>query len=250
LIIAPILLGFLSGLFGSLVGLGGGIVLVPALALILGVPITAAIPASQVAVVATAMGGTASFLRAGHTDFVLAIRAASITVLGAIVGARLGVLFSARTLELCFAALIFVIASQMVRRRKEKAASDRPARARAGALFAGAGLLAGMLGVGGGVLNVPAIHLALKRPMLTAVATSSMIIAFTGAAAAAVYARVGHLDWLLAVSCTTGALAGGRVGGLLAPRFKASALRGTFVIVILYVGVELVVRAFSLPWWR
>jgi uncharacterized membrane protein YfcA len=250
LIIEPLLLALISGLFGGLVGLGGGLVLVPALTVILGLPITIAIPASQVAVVATALGGTGKYIREGHTDVSLAIRAASVTVLGALLGARLGVLVPAKALELSFAALIFVIAWRMMQKKAESEESAPPAVARAGILFFAGGILAGMLGVGGGILNVPAIRLALKRSMITAVATSSMMVAFTGAAGAAVYAKAGHLDWPLAVSCTTGAFVGGRLGARLGTRLKMATLQTVFLVVILYVGVEMTVRALDLPWWR
>lgn len=250
MILEPLLLAFLSGLFGALVGLGGGIVLVPALSLVLGVPITTAIPVAQVAVVATAMGGAGRYLREGHVDTKLAIRAASVTVLGAMAGARLGSIIPERALELGFAAMIFVIVVQLIRKSAEVEHPGSPSVWRAGGLFLVAGLLAGMLGVGGGILNVPAIRLSLRRTMLTAVATSSMIVAFTGAAGAAVYARAGHLDWPLAAVCTTGAFAGGLGGAWLAHRLKVSTLQAVFVVVILYVGVEMTVRGLSLPWWR
>ena len=250
MILEPLLLALVAGFFGSLVGLGGGIVLVPALALVIGVPITTAIPAAQVAVVATALGGTGRYIREGYADVTLAIRAASVTVLGAVIGARVGVLIPAHVLELGFAALIFAVSFHMMRRGADGEVEGPPRVARAGGLFLVGGLLAGMLGVGGGILNVPAIRLSLKRSITTAVATSSMIVAFTGAAGASVYARAGHMDWPLAVACTTGAFAGGNVGAWVGSRAKRSTLQLVFVVVILYVGVEMAVRGLSLPWWR
>lgn len=250
MILESLALALISGLFGGLVGLGGGIILVPALSLVLGVPITIAIPVAQVAVVATAMGGTGRYIKDGHADMMLAIRAGSVTVIGALVGAKVGVLIPARTLELAFAVLIFVIVVQMLRRNSQTTPPGPPAVKRAGLLFLVAGLLAGMLGVGGGILNVPAIRLALKRTLITAVATSAMIVAFTGAAGATVYARAGRLDWLLAASCTTGAFTGGMLGATLSSRIKRSTLQTIFVVVLLYVAIEMTVRALSLPWWR
>jgi hypothetical protein len=244
------ILALVSGLFGGLVGLGGGLVLVPLLTLFLGVPITTAIPASQVAVVATAMGGTGRYLREGQVDLGLVMRAALVTMVGAMVGARLGVLVPVRVLEISFAMLIFVVAAKLFRRRRETEPAGSPQVAKAGFLFMAAGLVAGMLGVGGGILNVPAIRLALRRPMITAVAASSMMIAFTGAAGAAVYARAGHLDWRLAMACTTGAFVGGLWGAHLGSRLSSATLQTIFTVIILYVGVEMTVRALGLPWWR
>jgi uncharacterized membrane protein YfcA len=250
-ILESIVAGLFAGVFGAVVGLGGGILMVPALTLLFGVPMSDAIPASLVGVVATAMGGTASFLKKGHTDTALAIRAGAITVLGALIGARLGVLVPERALQLGFALLIFIIVWGMFRgRHNDDHTSGDASLWRALGLFLGAGLLAGMLGVGGGILNVPAIRLALKRTIIVAVATSTMIIAFTGIAGASVYASAGMLKWSLAAGCATGAFVGGRMGAALAPRIPRKHLQQIFVFVILYVGIEMAVRGFELPWWR
>lgn len=248
--ILALLLAVVSGFFGSLVGLGGGIIMVPALSLILGLPITTAIPAGQVSVVATALGGTGRYLREGHGDLRLAIRAASVTVLGAVVGARVGVLIPEQWLELGFAALIFAVSLQMFRQGADMEVTGPPRVKRAGFLFLVGGLVAGMLGVGGGILNVPAIRLFLKRTLSTAVATSAMIVAFTGAAGAAVYAQAGRMDWTLAAACATGAFAGGYLGARVGTRLKRSTVQRVFLAVILYVGVEMTVRGLDLPWWR
>jgi uncharacterized membrane protein YfcA len=197
------------------------------------------------------MGGTASFLKKGHTDTTLAIRAGAITVLGAIIGARLGVLVPERVLQLGFALLIIVIVWRMFRgRNDEDHAPGDASFGRAFGLFLGSGILAGMLGVGGGILNVPAIRLALKRSMIVAVATSTMIIAFTGTAGVTMYASAGMLKWSLAAGCATGAFVGGRIGAGLAPRVASKHLQQIFVIVIIYVGIEMAVRGLELPWWR
>ena len=249
-LLAPLGLSLVGGFLGALVGLGGGIVIVPALALVLGLPMTTAIPAGQVAVVATALGGTGRYLREGHGDIVLAVRAASITVLGAVVGARVGVLIPEQVLELGFATLIFVVTVNMIRRRADVPVEGEPRVVHAGVLLLSGGLLAGMLGVGGGILNVPAIRLWLKRALPTAVATSGMIVAFTGSAGAAVYAGAGHMDWRLATACMTGAFIGGNLGARVGSKLKHSTVQWVFLAVIFYVGVEMAVRGLNLPWWR
>jgi uncharacterized membrane protein YfcA len=249
-IVEAIVAGLAAGLFGALVGLGGGILMVPALALLFGLPMSAAIPASLVGVVATAMGGTAMYVREGHTNAVLAVRAGCATVVGAAVGARIAVGIPDDTLQIAFSLLLFFIVWRMVRSANHDAVGGAPSLWKAAGLFTGAGLLAGMLGVGGGVLNVPAIRLALRRPMLEAVATSTMIIAFTASAGAATYAAAGLLQWPLAAGCATGAFVGARAGAYLAPRVPRRTLQTVFVVVILYVAVEMGVRGFNLPWWR
>ena len=252
MILAAIIAGLAAGIFGSLVGLGGGVIIVPALALVFGLPLTDAIPASLVGVVATAIGGTAMYLREGHTDVPLALRAACLTVIGAVIGATVAVRVPERVLEFGFSAMLFLIVWRMVQQKAHPEEQNVPeaSMSKAVGLFVGSGVVAGLLGVGGGVLNVPAIRLALRRSMIVAVATSTMIIAFTAGAGAATFAAAGFMKWPLATGCATGAFVGGRLGAWLAPRLPRKALQTIFVGVLLYVAVEFAMRGFGLPWWR
>ena len=92
--------------------------------------------------------------------------------------------------------------------------------------------------------------LALKRSMIVAVATSTMIIAFTASAGAATFASAGFMKWPLATGCATGAFVGGRLGAWLAPRIPRQTLQTIFIGVLFYVAVEFAVRGLGLPWWR
>jgi uncharacterized membrane protein YfcA len=251
MIVEAIIAGFVAGLFGAIVGLGGGVVLVPMLTLIFDVPMSQAVPASLVGVVATAMGGTTKFLFDGHTDVDLAVKAGCVTALGAMIGARIGGYLPDRALETGFALLLFLILWRLSAQRKaDPKNASAPSQALAISMFSGSGLLSGLLGVGGGVLNVPALRLVLKKDMLTAVATSTMIISFTASAGAAVYASAGIMNWSLATGCATGAFAGGRLGALLAPRVSGQTLQRIFLIVIFYVAIEMLAHGLELPWWR
>lgn len=250
-ILESMLAGLVAGALGSLVGLGGGLFLVPFLSLVLGLPLKEAIPASLVGVVATAIGGTGMFLRDGHADSRLAIRVGGLAMAGAMLGAKLNVFIAANVLSVGFAVLLVVIAAQMARQRRpveDGEAGSSPWAA--GGMIAGAGVLSGLLGVGGGVMNVPALHLAFRRGMVQAVATSTLIIAFTAAAAAASYASAGYVRWDIAAGCATGAFAGGRLGAFLATRLPRTTLTWVFVVILLYVAMEMGVKGLGLPWWR
>jgi uncharacterized membrane protein YfcA len=243
--------GVVAGIVGALLGLGGGIVMVPALVLLFGLPMGEAVPASLVGVVATALGGTAKYLRASHTDSTLAIRAGLVTIAGAIVAARVAVYLPDRVLQITFGVVLLVITWHLAFGKK----GDEPSEgampmSKAVGLFVGAGFASGLLGVGGGILNVPAIRLAMKRTMLTAIATSTMMIAFTAGAGAATYASADMIRWPLATGCALGTFAGGRIGATLAPRLKNRALQWVFTIVLFYVAVEMAVRGLGIPWWR
>jgi hypothetical protein len=250
-IFESILAGLVAGVLGALLGLGGGFILVPILTLLLGLPLSTAIPASLVGIIATAVGGSAMFIREGHTDRPLAVRAVGISMVFALVGARLAVLVPARVIEIAFALLLIAVVAKMIRPAVDRGwAGHTLSLWIAGGMFAGAGLVAGMLGVGGGVLNVPALHLALRRPMIIAVATSTLMVAFTAAAGAASYAALGYVDWSLAAGCATGAFVGGRIGAFTAPRAPLGVVRTIFALVLLYVAVEMLARGLDLPWWR
>lgn len=251
MIFESILAGLAAGAVGAMVGIGGGVIMVPILTLVLGLPLATAIPASLVGVVATAVGGTGIHLRDGRTDPTMAIRAAGVAMIGAIAGAKSSVYFPASVLFLMFAVLLVVISIRMLMGRNDSdAPSPRNSPVLAGGIFAVAGFLAGLLGIGGGILNVPALRIVLRRGMLQAAATSIMIAAFTAATAAAAYASAGQVVWPVAAGCATGAFTGGRVGALIAPRVPRRTLQLIFVVILIYVAVEMMVRGLGLKWWR
>jgi uncharacterized membrane protein YfcA len=225
--------------------------MVPVLILLFGMPIIYAIPASLAAVVATATGGTAKYLREGHADAQLGVRAACISVVGAVIGARLAVRTPEQILQIAFSVLLLIIAWRMARPGSEGGDTGRPPSFwRAATLFGGAGVIAGLLGVGGGILNVPAIRLALRRSMLTAVATSTMIIAFTASVGALAFATAGYVQWPVAAGCATGAFFGGRLGAWWAPRIPRRGLQLIFAVVLSYVAVDMAAQGLGIPWWR
>lgn len=251
MIIESVLAGLLAGAFGALVGLGGGILLVPILTLVVGLPLPQAIPASLVGVVATAIGATAINLREGHAEWPLALRVAGIAMVAAIAGAQISRYVASSMLYILFALLLLAVTGRMMMEtRVREPRKPRDSKWLAGVMFAGAGLTSGLLGVGGGILNVPAVHLALRRRMLTATATSSVIIAFTAAAGASSHAAAGGVIWPVAVACATGTFIGGRAGATLAPKLPRRALQWVFVVVLLYVAVEMAARGLGLKWWR
>lgn len=251
MIIESIAAGLMAGLFGALVGLGGGVLLVPILTLVVGLPLTQAIPASLVGVVATAIGATAINLRDGHADWNLALRVSGLAMVGAIGGSHVGRALSPAVLYVTFAAFLIAIAGRMaMQTRAHEPTEPRESGWLAGGLFACAGFISGLLGSGGGVMNVPAVHLALRRKMLTATTTSTVIIAFTAAAGATSYAAADRIVWPVAVACATGTFLGGRAGASLAPKVPRRVLQWIFVAVLLYVAVEMGVRGLGLRWWR
>lgn len=204
---------FVAGLFGSLVGVGGGIIVVPVLTLVLDVPIHYAIGASIVSVIATSSGAASSYVRKGMANLRVAMFLEVATAAGAIAGALLAGLAPEKVLYIAFGTVLVYTALSMIRKRKANRvpAPDpladrlrlhgsyydeaekqeihyRVGRTKLGFGVSGiAGLMSGLLGIGGGAIKVPAMNLAMGIPLKVCTATSNFMIGVTAAASATVY---------------------------------------------------------------
>jgi len=260
-----ILSGLAAGAFGALLGLGGGILIVPILTLGFGVPLTAAVGTSLICVIATSTGAAAINVRAGRADVRLGMTLGAGTVVGALTGAVVAGFLPERLLAALFALLLaytaFTMARGLLRRRPQAdddasldpAAPDGPRapayRSRRMPLALGgsflAGNVSGLLGVGGGIVTVPLIHLVIGAPMRIAVATSNFMIGLTAAAGAYAYLFRGDVDPRLAAPVVLGVAGGAAIGAALSARLRTSWLVGLFVVVVLYVAVQMALRAAS-----
>lgn len=258
--------GVAAGAFGAMLGLGGGILIVPILTLGFGLPLPTAIGISLISVIATSTGAAAINVRAGRADVRLGITLGAGTVVGALVGAVVAGLLPERAIAGIFAALLGYTAITMLRRLRaaspegepavvvDPAAPDGPAapgyRSRRIPVALGgsfvAGNLSGLLGVGGGIVTVPIIHLVMGAPMHVAVATSNFMIGITAAAGAYAYLFRGDVDPRLAAPVVLGVAFGAAIGAAAAPRVQATWLSVAFVVVVAYVAVQMALRAAGL----
>jgi uncharacterized membrane protein YfcA len=266
---AAFLLSVGAGSFGSLLGLGGGILLVPALTLVLGLDIRYAIGGSIVSVIATSSGAGAAYLSEHRVNMRVGMFLELATTLGALVGALLAGLVASRWLYLVFAAVLLLTSGAMWRnpelrprparpdpladrlrlhgRAREDASGElRPYRVcntRLGLAASGlAGAISGLLGIGGGILKVPAMNLVMRLPLKSAAATSNFMIGVTAAASAGVYFVRGDVDPFVAGPVALGVLLGTQLGTRLLPRVGSGFLRRTFTLVLLVVAVQMVRR--------
>ncbi len=256
--------GLAAGFFGSLLGLGGGILIVPLLNLAFGYPLTTAVGVSLICVIATSTGAAAHNVRTGRADVRLGLMLEGGTVVGAVVGGILAGLVPERLLAGLFALLMFYTAVSMGRGALRPAAmadhhlirvdpsapdgpdapayrSHRRPLALGGAFFAGN--VSGLLGVGGGVIKVPLVHLLMGAPLYIAVATSNFIIGVTAAAGAYAYLFRGDVDPGVAGPVVLGVAAGAFLGARAGHRVRARWLAILFLLVVLYVGVQMTLRA-------
>ncbi|HEX5041057.1 MAG TPA: sulfite exporter TauE/SafE family protein [Candidatus Limnocylindria bacterium] len=259
-----LLSGVAAGAFGALLGLGGGILIVPILTLGFGLPLSAAVGTSLVSVIATSTGAAALNVRAGRADVRLGITLGVGTVVGALTGGLVAGLLPERVLAGLFAALLVYTGFTMLRGLRrgmdesatetvDPAAPDGPEapayRSRRLPLAVGgsflAGNVSGLLGVGGGVVTVPLVHLVMGAPMRVAVTTSNYMIGITAAAGAYTYLFRGDLDPRQAAPMVLGVAGGAALGALAGTRFRTSWLIVLFVIVLGYVAFEMAMRALA-----
>ena len=102
-----------------------------------------------------------------------------------------------------------------------------------------AGLVSGLLGIGSGALKVPAMDLAMRLPIKVSTATSNFMIGVTAAASAGVYFARGDINPFIAAPVATGVLGGATLGSRLLGRLQSSAIRTVFVVVLLWVSLQM-----------
>ena len=268
-VLACFLLSTAAGTLGSLLGLGGGIVVIPALTLLLKIDIRYAIGASIVSVIATSSGAAVAYVKERLTNLRVAMVLEIGTTLGALTGSYLAGRISGRWLHIIFGLMMGYSALMMFRKRRGSSEDDRAApwadflrlhssyydealdrevaykvvRTRVGlGLMYIAGTVSGLLGIGSGALKVPAMDLAMRLPIKVSAATSNFMIGVTAAASAGLYLSRGYIDPGLAMPVMLGVLAGSLTGAKLLVKAKTKSLRLVFSLVIVALGIEMIIN--------
>lgn len=250
LTVALIALGSIfAGIWGSLLGLGGGIILIPMLTLIFKMPIHTAIGASIVGVIATSTGSSITYVRQGRTDIRLGMTLELATTIGAISGALLAGFFSQNILYMLFAVLLIYITFSMARQKETAATLDqsRPANSYinlpSGLGASGlAGVMSGLLGIGGGIIKIPTMYILMRVPLPVAIATSNFMIGVTGTASALIYFSRGDIHPLVAAPAALGIFAGATIGAKISHKVPKDWLRWLFVAVALYTALQMLFK--------
>ncbi|HZI15017.1 MAG TPA: sulfite exporter TauE/SafE family protein [Myxococcus sp.] len=273
-----VVLGFSmgAGLLGSLLGIGGGLILIPVLTLWLGVDIRYAVGASIVSVIATSSGAAAAYVRDRMANMRVAMFLELATTAGALTGAFLSGMVGGRGVYLAFGGVMAYSALAMLRRLRADADGDGPVpedaladrlglhgsywdeaagrevpyrvtRPLAGlGLMYVAGTVSWMLGIGSGALKVPAMDLTMRLPLKVSTATSNFMIGVTAAASAGVYFARGNIDPFIAGPVCVGVTVGAWLGSRhLMARVNNTWLRGLFVVVLLWVAVEMLRKGWA-----
>lgn len=218
----------------------------------LGVPLAHAIPASLLGIIATSAASSLVYLRRGLADTELATKLLLPSVIGAMAGAVLATIMLAsdsgkRAVALVFTAVILTSALLMFRRGAASddgdGPRDYPVPGAAVAAVFGGGVLSTLLGVGGGIINVPVISLIVRAPTKIAIATSAYMIGVTAASGAAVYAAVGRMDAQVAAPTVVGLFVGAQAGARLGTKMSGPALRYAFCLLLLYAAYSMFRKA-------
>jgi hypothetical protein len=265
--------GFGAGVFGSLLGLGGGILIVPLLTFGFGLDFRAAVGVSLVCVIVTSSAAAGVYLERHLANLRLGMLLEVFTASGALIGGLIAFLLPDWVLAGLFALLLVYTAVTMLRRRAtstvdaspsienpDDAAGAAPAPGPFRAALAGpgyrpvrlgagiggsvfAGVVSALLGVGGGIVKVPLMHLVMRVPLKVATATSNLMIGVTASASAIVYLLRDGINPLVAGPTAVGVFAGAMVGSRVAQRIDVRLLRLLFVAVLALTAVQMTLRA-------
>lgn len=262
-----LLIAILAGIVGSVLGLGGGIIVTPALTLLFGVSIEHAIGASIISVIATSSGSAIAYIRDRITNLRVGMFLEIATTVGAITGAFIGGLIAPNLLYIIFGLLLIYSAINMIKKKKgdqQEPVQMHPAAAKlklAGSYYDkavqqqipynvgnvyggfgvmyGAGIISGLLGIGSGSFKVMAMDVFMKLPLKVSTATSNFMMGVTAAASAGVYLLRGDIDPHIAGPVALGVLAGATIGAQIMQRMKSKTIRMLFIPVLLYVALQM-----------
>ncbi|MFC6201224.1 sulfite exporter TauE/SafE family protein [Lactiplantibacillus nangangensis] len=267
--------GALAGVFGAILGIGGGMIITPILTLGMGLDIKYAIGASIIAVIATSSGSTIAYLKDEMLNLRVAMFLEIATTVGAVIGAVLTGLMHPTFLYFLFGALLVFTTYNMIRKLMGKGQDDQDAQADALAtklnlngtyydkalkkqvdyqvqnvpggfiMMFGAGLASGLLGIGSGAFKVLAMDTIMHMPLKPSSATSNLMMGVTAAASAMVYFFNGSIKAGIAAPLAIGILLGALVGTRIMQHLKPRLIRMIFVPVMLYLGLQMIAKGFG-----
>ncbi|QGG46661.1 sulfite exporter TauE/SafE family protein [Heliorestis convoluta] len=260
-----IVIGLFAGALGSLVGVGGGFVVIPLLLLYFDYPPTWAVATSLTFIFFNSLSSSLAYNQQKRIDFKTGLPFAISTIPGAIAGAFIIPYFGERTFDNAFGFLLIAVSLFMLFRPQGPAKDRSPAwmgpkmtrefidargekhqysfSLRFGMLLSfGVGFLSSLFGIGGGIIHVPAMTLLLGIPPHIATATSMFILTISTLVASFAHFTQGNVQWMTALFLALGALVGGQVGARLAPLIKGALLMRIFAILMFILAIQLLTK--------
>ncbi len=255
---------FVAGLLGSLTGLGGGVVVVPMLTVLFGVDIHFAAGASLISVIATSSGSASAYVKEGYSNIRIGMFLEMATTIGAVVGALVAGILPANAISIIFAGILVYSAFSSILIKKgsgsyanedryatlfklkgEYPTSNGMERYSARNIPFGfglstvAGIMSGLLGIGGGAIKVIAMDRIMKIPFKVSTTTSNFMIGVTAAASAGIYLKNGFIHAALVMPVMLGVLTGAFLGAKVLTTTSSKTLKTVFTVIILVLAFEM-----------
>ena len=236
-------LGFAAGVLGSIVGLGGGIIAVPAMTFA-GFPPALAASNSLFAAFSNSVASTISYARQKRVEFEIGIKLGLMCIPGTILGAFVSDVMTPVSFQILFA---FVLIASAIYIFVKRIVNEKPYNRTilmmiiaAGASFF-AGIISSLFGIGGGIVFVPLMVIGIGIPMRKAAPTAQLVLMFASLSGLLVHSALGHPDYLQAFLLAIGAFAGGLLGARLSLEIKERKLKIIITIVLLAAAVKLII---------
>ena len=274
-----LVLGLGAGTLGALVGIGGGVVIVPVLLLVFGFDVRVAVATSLLSVVGTSVAASSAQIGFGATNLRIGLTLELATITGGIIGGLIATAIAPDFLSILLGVMLAMTAVLIVRGRDEHGSTDaddaddadRPAEAHqavgrlagsyrdghtgrlvayqaqrmpaTSAVALGAGVVSGMLGVGGGFLKVPAMNLVARLPLKVSASTSNFMVGITALASLFIYVEAGYFHPYAAAPVVVGVMTGALLGARLQHRSSPRLIRVVLAVVLAVVAVQLLLKA-------
>jgi len=242
-------LGFVAGIIGSMIGLGGGFIVVPVLTFF-GFSPTLAASNSLFAAFSNAVASTASYAKQKRIVYSVGLKLALLSIPGTILGAYISDEISSSMFKILFGIVLMGSSAYIYARRKieskEYNLSKQMMVLAVGASFF-AGIISSLFGIGGGTVFVPLMVIAIGLSMKLAAPTSQFILMFAAASGMITHSILGHPDYYQAALLSAGAFAGGILGSRLSLRVEEGRLRILVTIVLIVTAIKLFIDALGVP---
>jgi len=242
-------LGFAAGVLGSIIGLGGGIIIVPVLTFF-GFPPALAASNSIFAVFSNAIASSISYAKQRRIEYSIGLKLGLLSIPGTIVGAYASSEITPSIFKILFAlilisASIYIFSKRKIESKNYNLSKQIMILAIGASFFAG--IISGLFGVGGGIIFVPLMVIAMGLSMKNAAPTSQFILLFASGSALVTHTILGHPDFYQALLLASGAFVGGLVGARLSLEIKENSLKILISIVMIGAAVKLFIDSLEAP---
>tara|TARA_B100001750_G_scaffold103487_1_gene81866 strand:- start:343 stop:1182 length:840 start_codon:yes stop_codon:yes gene_type:complete len=261
---------FIAGIIGSLLGLGGGIILVPALTILFNIPIHEAIGVSFIGVLVNSSSSSLVYIKNRITDMRLSSILELGAVTGSIIGAYTALLIESNILSTIFGIVLGYIAIDMYRKLKKNSVNNNRelesgdereyfdestnetikyyvTREKEGTILSIiGGVFAGLLGLGGGAIFVPIMNRIMKVPIKVAIATSSFMIGITSLVGALIFFNNGFIDVAIASPIILGIFFGAQIGSRVNKVIDKKILTNIFCLVLIYIALRMIINGLEI----